>query len=250
MLIKCPECDNDVSSEATACPKCGHPLAAKPEEKSAKKVSHGAGWIALASIILGTFTPAILAPVFVLVSLIFAGKELSRGSKVFGVIVLCLALIQGWFVLDHFGAARGTSGGINGTLTEKEVDAETASKYPYGNSDVPMKWKEIAEAKCSADWPSDYKMQEHCVERQEAGVQALDMGALPGISPNAFKVIRGKCAQDWPRDFQMRAHCQGRQFDGYIALEASTAEDDARDACARQWPDDYQMRRHCLTKER
>jgi uncharacterized paraquat-inducible protein A len=29
-LIKCPECGTEVSSEAAACPKCGHPLRAKP----------------------------------------------------------------------------------------------------------------------------------------------------------------------------------------------------------------------------
>lgn len=26
MLIKCPECDRDVSSSASACPNCGHPI--------------------------------------------------------------------------------------------------------------------------------------------------------------------------------------------------------------------------------
>ncbi len=29
-LIKCHECGTEVSSEAAACPKCGHPLKAKP----------------------------------------------------------------------------------------------------------------------------------------------------------------------------------------------------------------------------
>jgi predicted nucleic-acid-binding Zn-ribbon protein len=30
-LIKCSECGNDVSSKATACPKCGNPIAAAGE---------------------------------------------------------------------------------------------------------------------------------------------------------------------------------------------------------------------------
>ena len=29
-LMQCPECGTDVSSEAAACPKCGHPLRATP----------------------------------------------------------------------------------------------------------------------------------------------------------------------------------------------------------------------------
>jgi hypothetical protein len=32
-LIKCPSCDGDVSREARACPKCGHPLKARPVGK-------------------------------------------------------------------------------------------------------------------------------------------------------------------------------------------------------------------------
>jgi len=26
-LVKCPECSNEISEEATSCPKCGHPVA-------------------------------------------------------------------------------------------------------------------------------------------------------------------------------------------------------------------------------
>ncbi len=29
-LVKCPECEADVSSEAAACPKCGRPMKATP----------------------------------------------------------------------------------------------------------------------------------------------------------------------------------------------------------------------------
>lgn len=30
-LIRCPECHNEVSAQATACPKCGYPLTAEPD---------------------------------------------------------------------------------------------------------------------------------------------------------------------------------------------------------------------------
>ena len=30
-LIHCPECGNEVSSEAKSCPRCGHPISAAPE---------------------------------------------------------------------------------------------------------------------------------------------------------------------------------------------------------------------------
>lgn len=246
MLTKCPECANDVSSAATACPKCGHPLVLKSAETPEQKVSHSAGWISLAAIILGSFTPAILAPIFVLVSLIFAGKELSNGGRTFGSIVLCLALLQGWFVLDHFGHISGTLG----ITTEKDVNAKAESKYANVSTDVPSEWREIAATKCNEEWPADYSMQQHCVEQQTKGVQTLDLGAPSDIEANVFRVIRGKCAEEWPRDFQMRAHCESKQFDGYRSLNASTVGDSTRNACAQQWPDDYQMRQYCQTKER
>jgi hypothetical protein len=51
-LIKCPECSNEVSSAAAACPKCGHPIIApkasdinaenKPEEKSTESTTKNA----------------------------------------------------------------------------------------------------------------------------------------------------------------------------------------------------------------
>ena len=42
-LIKCPECQHDVSDKAAACPKCGYPIAAytqsaQPQTESNKYV--------------------------------------------------------------------------------------------------------------------------------------------------------------------------------------------------------------------
>ncbi len=31
-LIPCPECRKEISSAATSCPSCGHPMTAKPAE--------------------------------------------------------------------------------------------------------------------------------------------------------------------------------------------------------------------------
>lgn len=32
-LIKCPECNNDISTNATVCPHCGNPLKAETKTK-------------------------------------------------------------------------------------------------------------------------------------------------------------------------------------------------------------------------
>jgi uncharacterized paraquat-inducible protein A len=53
-LIKCPECDSEVSSEAAACPKCGHPLKAKPAGGiNTQDPVHVVGIIVVVIIIIG-----------------------------------------------------------------------------------------------------------------------------------------------------------------------------------------------------
>jgi zinc-ribbon domain len=140
-LIKCPECGNDLSASATACPKCGHPNSDSPPPVSpTKKVSHMAGWLSLAAFLLASFTPALLAPVFVLAGLAFAAKELTGGGKVFGTAVLCLSLLQGWFVLDHFGQISASLG----ITTAKDVEARAVDKYAAVSLELPSDWRAIA----------------------------------------------------------------------------------------------------------
>lgn len=246
MLVKCPECSSEVSSAAVACPKCGHPMTSGHVAPPKQKVSHSAGWISLAAFILASFTPAILAPILVLAGLIFASKELSGGSKVFGGVVLCLSLLQGWFVLDHFGHISGTLG----ITTAKDADAKAGARFANVSTELPADWRAVAEAQCRAEWPTDYRMQKHCVEQQSKGAETLAAGSPSGVDATAFRVIRGKCAEEWPRDFRMRAHCEGQQYEGYRSLSDSGTAESARNACAQQWPDDYRMRRHCEVKGR
>ena len=248
MLAKCPECGNDVSSQASSCPKCGHPVAAPPQAAPAsatpaakKKVSHSAGWISLAAFVFANFTPALLAPILVLVALIFAAKELSAGGKVFGSVVLALALLQGWFVIDHFGHISGSLG----LVTAEDADKQAAAKYANASQGVPGDWKQVAQAKCAQEWPSDYRMRNYCVKQQTEGTYALDRGRPSDVDSTAFRVIRGKCAEEWPRDFRMRAYCESQQVEGYRALKSISVGSSTRNACAQQWPTDYKMRRYC-----
>lgn len=244
MLVKCPECGNDVSSEAAACPKCGQPTEQPKPPLPAKKISHSAGWISLAAFVLANFSPAILAPIFVLVGLIFAGKEMSGGGRGFGIAVLCLSLVQGWFVLDHFGHISGTLG----ISTAKDADTQAASRYANVSLNLPGDWHAVAESKCREEWPTDYRMQQHCVTQQSEGAQTLERGSPTDVDTTAFRVIRGKCAEDWPRDFKMRAHCEKQQFEGFRSLGASASGAPLRNSCAQQWPNDFRMRQYCESK--
>ena len=53
-LIKCPECGLEVSSEAASCPKCGHPLKARPSGGiNTKDPVHVIGIVLVVIIFLG-----------------------------------------------------------------------------------------------------------------------------------------------------------------------------------------------------
>lgn len=250
MLVKCLECGNEVSSQASSCPKCGHPVASSPQlphvpqpaQQPEKKISHSAGWISLAAFLFANFTPAILAPILVLVALVFAAKELSAGNKVFGSLVLALSLLQGWFVIDHFGHISSSLG----LVTAEDANKQAASKYAGTSMSMPSDWQQTVKSKCQEEWPTDYRMQEYCVKQQTEAVSALGKSNPSDVGLAAFRIIRGKCAEEWPRDFKMRAYCERQQVEGYRALQSST--NSARNTCAQQWPSDYKMRRYCETK--
>lgn len=250
MLVKCLECGNEVSSQASSCPKCGHPVAPSPQpahvpqpaQQPEKKISHSAGWISLAAFLFANFTPAILAPILVLVALVFAAKELSAGNKIFGGLVLALSLLQGWFVIDHFGHISSSLG----LVTAEDANKQAASKYAGTSMNMPSDWQQTVESKCQEEWPTDYRMQEYCVKQQTEAVSALSQSHPSDVDLAAFRVVRGKCAEEWPRDFKMRAYCERQQVEGYRALQSST--NSARNTCAQQWPSDYKMRRYCEIK--
>jgi hypothetical protein len=158
--------------------------------------------------------------------------------------MLCLALVQGWYVIDHFGHISGTLG----ITTAKDSDTRAAEQYSAVSLDLPADWRSTVDSKCREDWANDYRMQQHCREQQNEGARKLTEGAPADVDSTAFRVIRGKCAEDWPRDFRMRVHCEEQQIAGFRALNASSIDNSARNACAQQWPNDYRMRRYCETK--
>ena len=87
---------------------------------------------------------------------------------------------------------------------------------------------------CASEWPGDFRMQKHCVDRQREGAvkagaffnkYGLDkLGKGADISNNPHAQIWAKCERDWrlPRfdtwDWRMVAHCLGRQIEAYDSL--------------------------------
>ncbi len=248
MIVKCKECGKDVSTEAAACPACGCPQ--KPAERSVSEAknqgrSHIFGWIALIAFFMSSFIPAIMAPLIVLIAIIFSLLEFNQDGKVFGGIVFSLCLLQVWWIADHFGGLSASMGLTN----PKQIEQQMVKKYENANMGLPADAVQIIQQKCAEEWPSDFKMRRYCGEQQQQGIAKLDRGMPTDIEPGAFRIIRGKCAAEWPRDFKMRAYCESQQYDGYRALLSNSRSEASRARCAQQWPDDYKMRKYCENKQ-
>jgi len=249
MIVKCRECGKDISTEAVACPACGCPQ--KPIAETVPKVdkgkqgrSHIFGWIALIAFFMSNFIPAIMAPLIVLIAIIFALLEFKQGGKVFGGVVFSLCLLQVWTIADHFGGLSASMGLTN----PKQIEQEAVKKYENTNLDLPVNAAQIIQQKCAEEWSNDFQMRRYCQEQQQEGIAKLGGGRPADVEPNAFKIIRGKCAADWPSDFNMRAYCESQQYEGYRSLQADNQNETSQARCAQQWPDDYKMRKYCESK--
>jgi hypothetical protein len=70
-------------------------------------------------------------------------------------------------------------------------------------------------AKCAADWPDDYRMQEYCVKTQRESSDALDARSMTGSREQG---IRAKCQKDWSDDYKMRNYCEEQQLKSLRAI--------------------------------
>lgn len=82
---------------------------------------------------------------------------------------------------------------------------------------------------CSAQWPTDYRMQEFCMGKQAEGHKAVEAFLnRNGIDKNNAKarldandpasLIFYTCFQQWSEDYRMQAYCIGKQEEAAIRL--------------------------------
>jgi hypothetical protein len=65
--------------------------------------------------------------------------------------------------------------------------------------------------KCREEWPRNYRMEEHCIGKQE---EARDQAASPTIDDE----IAIRCTSEWPSDWQMFIHCVEQQTDAKLRV--------------------------------
>lgn len=99
MLIDCPECNAQVSDQATSCPQCGHPLQADAPPVEPPAHSEGSpslfALLAVAAAATGLFTPRLIVVLPSLAAIVFGIISLSRKERYAwaGVVSICLAIL-------------------------------------------------------------------------------------------------------------------------------------------------------------
>ena len=83
-LVQCPDCGNDVSDKAPACPACGHPMAAATVELTGKEYK--------AMMLLG----GVAIPIG-LVSVYLGAPQFGTVTVILGLIVYFSARIGQWW---------------------------------------------------------------------------------------------------------------------------------------------------------
>jgi uncharacterized paraquat-inducible protein A len=109
-LIACAACNVEMSDEAAACPKCGHPNA-KIAEKNEKKSGYAVGLVAAA---LGMIVAIMPIPYFVLVFLVPA-------TLIFGI----LAFAKRQRLAGVFAILLGVAGIAQIVSVQNQIDAAT-----------------------------------------------------------------------------------------------------------------------------
>jgi len=90
----------------------------------------------------------------------------------------------------------------------------------------PVYADDIAD-RCEAEWPGNYRMQDHCIGRQEEGVKILsDALDSPDISrdflTDILEPIVNGCAEQWSDEYginyRMAAYCMNKQLNALTRL--------------------------------
>lgn len=87
--------------------------------------------------------------------------------------------------------------------------------------DIFSNSENLIKEKAKAEWPDDYQMQLHEIEKQQAAVRDLKKGGPSDLTDEEFERIRSKAMAEWPNDFQMWLYEEQKQIEGLRKLRNS-----------------------------
>ena len=123
-------------------------------------------------------------------------------------------------------------------------------------SQIPEAVKASVKLKATTDWPGDFEMQKHTIEKQLSAFLELEVFREKFRDNDFIGPILKFAARNWPNDFEMELHTYKRQLETGMAFFKFTAPDVPSDVFEQvklkafsEWPDDHEMKLHTLEKQ-
>lgn len=89
--------------------------------------------------------------------------------------------------------------------------------------DVKADYVELARQHCRTEWPNDFRMQEHCLKGQAAGM--VQFKAVSDEIGKPLEKALETCTEEWTKDhipdWRMIGYCATKQADAYRALNSA-----------------------------
>jgi DNA-directed RNA polymerase subunit RPC12/RpoP len=144
MLIKCPECNREISDQADNCPHCGHPINLAPKgPPQVRNVDRNAPIFLVISVValgLSLFTPRLLLFFPIMGTLGSAGVSIVRKEKGLAGSIIVIVLGLGLLVLSESSLVAPGSIGNASNLDAAEIVQSNWRKDPTFGTRGTIKW--------------------------------------------------------------------------------------------------------------
>gem|GEM_PF-2920187 len=138
MLVECPECKAQISSEAASCPSCGRPNTTTPSPTQTVARSPAFLIAAVAGLVFSLFTPRLIVVLPILATVVLAIVSIVRKEKTRAGAVVVLLLAIGLFVVGSSDMRPGR-GAANAVDYAQVADWNWQSDPSFGTRGT-IKW--------------------------------------------------------------------------------------------------------------
>lgn len=121
---------------------------------------------------------------------------------------------------------------------------------------IPEDVKGRIKIKAATEWPGDFEMQQHTIEKQLVAYIELEEIKDKFNADEFVSSIIEFASSSWPDDYEMELHTFKNQFDAGVAFFEYEAPDVPSEIFEQiklkafsEWPDDHEMKLHTLEEQ-
>ena len=121
---------------------------------------------------------------------------------------------------------------------------------------LPNDVKERIRTKAQSEWPSDFEMQRHTIEKQVEAFLELETFKEKFESDEFIGPILKFSNDNWPDDYEMELHTFKKQLEAGFAFFNYEAPDVPKETFEQiklnafaEWPEDHEMKLHTLENQ-